>query len=452
MQGPVSDRPLPRDSRAGLRARPFRSIIRAPMTAKSAHAHEGTVAVVLLAAGSGTRLGRGVPKALVELDGEPLVRRAARALAAVPGVVRLVLVVPPGPEGDDVVRALGPLGTLETVSVAGGARRRDSVRAGLAAAGAVSHVLVHDAARALVTTGLAALVLDAAQRAGAAIPAVRVPDTLVRDAGGFLGDEVPRAGVHAVQTPQGFRLDLLVAAHDAADPAWDAPDDGTLARAHGVDVALVPGDPDNVKITWESDLPRALAILGRRPAATTPADAEPCPAPDPAPRPAEEATMRIGIGWDVHPFVPHRRTVLAGVVAEEAFGPAGHSDGDPLCHALCDALLGAAALGDIGTLFPDTDPRWKGAPGLELLQRTVEHLRENGFAPAQVDAVVICDAPKIGPHRDEIRANLAAVLELAPGDVSVKGKRTEGLGGLAGGKGIACHAVARLVAGGTAGA
>ncbi|MCE5248149.1 2-C-methyl-D-erythritol 4-phosphate cytidylyltransferase [bacterium] len=390
---------------------------------------EEFAAAVVLAAGSGTRLGFGYPKALVEVGGRPLVRRSLEALAAARGVGAAVVVVPPGDDGARVAAAAaGPLrfadgSSAEPIVVVGGARRRDSVLNGARAAEGAAHVLVHDAARALATPALAERVLEAARVHGAAIPAAPVPDTLVRDDGGFVGDEVPRAGVHAVQTPQGFERALLLAAHEAADPAWDAPDDGTVARRFGRRVALVPGDPENLKITYPGDLARAEAILAARGETTM-------------------AATRTGIGWDVHPFAAGRPTVLAGVVLAEEFGPVGHSDGDALSHAVCDALLGAAAAGDIGTLFPDTDPRWKGAPGPDLVRRTVAFLAERGFAPLQVDAVVVCDAPKIGPRRDEVRAALAAALGIPADNVGLKGKRTEGLGGLAGGKGIACHAVA----------
>jgi 2-C-methyl-D-erythritol 4-phosphate cytidylyltransferase/2-C-methyl-D-erythritol 2,4-cyclodiphosphate synthase len=305
-------------------------------------------------------------------------------------------------------------------TVAGGARRRDSVLNGVLAAEGFDHVLVHDAARALATTDLARRVLEAARHVDAAVPALPVPDTLVHDDAGYAGPPVDRAGVRAVQTPQGFARELLLEAHRAADPAWDAPDDGTMVRALGHAVALVDGEPDNFKLTWPGDVARAEARMEGGAVAET----------------------RSGIGWDVHPFAPGRPTVLAGVVLDAARGPSGHSDGDPLAHAVCDALLGAAALGDIGTLFPDTDPRWTGAPGLDLLERTAEALRAAGYAPHQVDAVLVTDAPKIGPRRDEIRARLAAALGLPLDRVFLKGKRTEGLGGLAGGKGIACHALA----------
>lgn len=153
---------------------------------------------------------------------------------------------------------------------------------------------------------------------------------------------------------------------------------------------------------------------------------------------------RVGIGWDVHPLVDGRPFVLAGVVLDPTRGPAGHSDGDPLAHAVVDALLGAAALGDIGMHFPDDDPRWKGAPGVDLLERTVAILAAMGWAPLQVDAVVICDRPKLAPFREEVRNGLAGALGVPLSAVNVKGKRSEGLGGLAGAAGVECHAVAMI--------
>jgi 2-C-methyl-D-erythritol 2,4-cyclodiphosphate synthase len=154
---------------------------------------------------------------------------------------------------------------------------------------------------------------------------------------------------------------------------------------------------------------------------------------------------RVGLGWDVHPYAEGRPLVLAGVEITRAFGPVGHSDGDPLAHAVVDALLGAAALGDIGSHFPDDDERWRGAAGVDLLRRARAAVLDAGWQPAQVDAVLVCDRPRLAPHREAVRAALAAALELTPADVNVKGKRTEGLGGLADGRGIGCHAVALLV-------
>jgi 2-C-methyl-D-erythritol 2,4-cyclodiphosphate synthase len=228
-----------------------------------------------------------------------------------------------------------------------------------------------------------------------------------------------------VQTPQGFATGLLRAAHERAPREWDAADDGALVRALGRPVTLVPGEAENIKVTWPEDVARAESILAAR---------------------GGQGAMpsRVGIGWDVHPLVAGRSFRLAGIEISAEFGPAGHSDGDPLAHAVADALLEAAALGDIGLLFPDTDPRCAGLAGTDLLQRTAGHLAAHGYRPAQVDAVLVVDAPRIAPHREAIRRALAAALDLPEDAVSVKGKRTEGLGGLAGGKGVACHAIASV--------
>ena len=381
------------------------------------------VAAVLLAAGSGRRLAAGRPKALAPVGGRPLVAWSASLFASLPAFDEIVLVVPDGPDGAEVARAagLGPRATL----VPGGARRRDSVRAGLAAVRRAECVLVHDTARPLVSAAVIERVLAAARAGGAAVPAVAVADALVRGASGVVADEVSRDALYGVQTPQGFRTELLRTAHERAPQDWDAVDDGALVRALGHPVALVAGEAENIKVTWPEDVARAETILAAR---------------------GEHGTMpsRVGIGWDVHPLVAGRAFRLAGVEVSAEFGPAGHSDGDPLAHAVADALLGAAALGDIGQLFPDTDPRYAAFPGTDLLRHTALHLAAHGYRPAQVDAVLVVDAPRIAPHRDAIRRALAAALELPEDAVSVKGKRTEGLGGLAGGKGVACHAVATV--------
>lgn len=380
-------------------------------------------AAVLLAAGSGRRLATGRPKALVPVGGRPLVGWSCALFASLPEFTEIVLVVPGGSDGDEVVRAAG-LGPRAT-AVAGGDRRRDSVAAGLAALREADCVVVHDTARPLTSAALVARVLAAARASGAAVPGVAVNDALVRAVSGVVSGEVSRDALFGVQTPQGFRTELLRAAHAQAPPDWDAADDGALVRALGRPVALVAGEADNIKVTWPGDVARAEAILAARGRGVT-------------------MPSRVGIGWDVHPLVAGRAFRLAGIEVSAEFGPAGHSDGDPLAHAVADALLGAAALGDIGLLFPDTDPRWAGLAGIELLRRTADHLASHGFAPAQIDAVLVVDAPRLAPHREAIRRALAGALALPEDAISVKGKRTEGLGGLAGGKGVACHAVAAV--------
>lgn len=382
-------------------------------------------AAVVVAAGSGQRLGGERPKALVCLGGIPLVRHSVSSLASCPAVERLVLVAPPGAAGEEIAREAGlPSGALV---VQGGARRRDSVLAGVQAAAGLPFVLVHDAARPFVSRQLVDRVLAAAERCGAAVPVLPLADALIREEGGRVAAAVARETLRAVQTPQGFSRELLLRAHHAAPAGWDAPDDGSMIRRLGEEVAVVPGSAENIKITWPGDLERAAAWLehAREGGATV--------------------IPRIGLGWDVHPLAGDRPFRLAGVELTAAFGPVGHSDGDPLAHAVADALLGAAALGDIGQLFPDTDPAFRGLAGEELLRRVVEVLAGAGLRPGQVDAVLITDQPKIAPHREEVRRALAAILGLPADRVFLKGKRTEGLGGLAGGAGVACHALAQVV-------
>lgn len=393
------------------------------------------VAVILLGAGSGTRLGSGQTKALVTVGGRPLVAWSAALFSSLDDVRRLVLVLPSDPgQARATEEACGSL-PVEVVGVEGGARRRDSVLRGLAETQGAEWVLVHDLARPFVTRELALRVLAAARDCGAAVPGLPVGDTLVLAEAEQVGQVLARDAVRAVQTPQGFARSLLLEAHRAAAPEWDAPDDGSMVRRLGRKVALVAGEAENFKITWPADLGRARAFAG----ASTDGEGT-----------AEEMEMqvpRVGFGWDVHPLEQGRPFRLVGVEVTAEFGPAGHSDGDPLSHAVADALLGAAGAGDIGMLFPDNDPRYRDMPGSDLLRETVEHLRGRGWRPSGVDAVVIVDQPQLAPHREAIRARLAEILGLHPGAVSVKGKRTEGLGGLASGAGVGCQAVATLVSG-----
>ena len=391
-------------------------------------------AAIVVAAGRGQRLGAARPKALVPLAGQPLVCWCLQGLAGSDRVGRLVLVVPAEAAEDALWSELAGQAVpgLPVRVVPGGARRRDSVAAGLAAAEGAALIAVHDAARPFVTAELTGRVFEAAAATGAAIPVVNVSDTVVRVQDGGVLDEVLERGVlRAVQTPQAFRAELLAEAHREAPADLDATDDAGLVRRLGRNVALVEGDPGNVKITWREDLLAAEQRLARaslRGGQGMNVDRE-----------------RIGLGWDVHPLVEGRPFLLAGVVVTDEFGPSGHSDGDPLSHAIADAMLGAAGQGDVGSVFPDTDPAWKDVPGLEILRQTRERLLAAGWRPIQLDAVLVTDRPKIAPHRQAICEALAAVLGVAVDAVSVKGKRTEGLGGLAGGHGVSCQAIVRLV-------
>ncbi|MFN0093070.1 MAG: 2-C-methyl-D-erythritol 2,4-cyclodiphosphate synthase [Acidimicrobiales bacterium] len=361
---------------------------------------------VVVGAGSGARFGG--EKQYEQVAGRRVIEWSLLAArAACRGVVA---VVPPGRAG-----APEPLADR---TIAGGATRSASVRAGLAEVPAEADVvLVHDAARPAASVGLfrrvIAAVVDGAE---AAAPAVPIADSL-RWRGGGPAD---RSALVAVQTPQGFAAAALRAAH-AGSP--EATDDLTLVEAAGGRVVLVEGEPSNTKLTHPSDLTGAAAALGERAAAAL--------------------EVRVGHGFDVHPFSadPGRALVLGGVVFPGERGLAGHSDADALAHACTDALLGAAGLGDIGQHFPDEDPTFAGADSIELLRETVRRLAAHGWAAVNLDCTVVLEAPKLAPRSAELVGRLSAA---AGAPVSVKAKRAEGLGSLGRREGIACWAVALI--------
>ncbi len=380
---------------------------------------------VVVAGGSGARFGR--LKQLEPLAGRRVIDWSIAAMATGP---RTVVVVPA-----ELVDELTP-GLAPAVVVAGGATRSASVRAGLAAVDpAADGVLVHDAARPLVPPEVVARVVEAVVGgADGAIPVVSVTDTIRRRDGSV----VDRSELVAVQTPQGFTMSSLRAAHERED---DATDDATLVAASGGIVRHVDGDPSNFKITVADDLAQAAAVLAQRstdPSAAADRTAD-MPSPPNRPPPAV-SPIRIGQGFDVHPWSddPERTLVLGGVVFADSQGLAGHSDADAVAHAVTDAVLGACGAGDIGSLFPDTDPTHAGADSIELLRQAVAVVEADGWQVVNADVTVICDAPKLAPQRDAMIANVSAALGGA--SVSIKGKRTEGVDGLAGG--IQSHAVA----------
>jgi 2-C-methyl-D-erythritol 4-phosphate cytidylyltransferase/2-C-methyl-D-erythritol 2,4-cyclodiphosphate synthase len=379
------------------------------------------VAAILAAGGSGVRAG--VQKQWLELGGETVLRRAARVLAACEAVDELVVVVPPGEE----VRGLAEVEGLGKAAraVAGGAARADSVRNGARAAEGCGIVVVHDAARPFATAALAARVAEAAARDGAALAALPVTDTVKR-AVSLPGDEparveatLDRRALWLAQTPQAFRRELLLAAfHAAGSRAADATDECALVEAMGAPVTLVPGEAGNFKITGPEDIARARAVL--------------------------EAPVAMGVGYDTHRFAEGRRLVLGGVEFE-GDGLLGHSDADVCAHAIGDAILGAAGLGDLGRHFPDTDPRWKGVSSLVLLREIAAMAAAAGFRLGNCDVTLAARRPKIAPCAGEMRARLAEALGAMPAQVNVKATTGEGMGFVGRGEGIAAHAVALLV-------
>jgi 2-C-methyl-D-erythritol 4-phosphate cytidylyltransferase/2-C-methyl-D-erythritol 2,4-cyclodiphosphate synthase len=386
------------------------------------------VDVVVAAGGQGRRLGGAVAKQWLSLGDRTIFERSVAACAASSRIRGIVAVVPAGDvEAARVLAAAAAGGKLMAV-VAGGERRQDSVAAGLRAVPPDAHVvLVHDAARPFVTDGIIGRVIDAAAHGGAAIAAARVHDTVkhvaCEDDQRWIDGTIPRDELALAQTPQGFRRDVLDALLPVMTSAVDVTDEASLAEHLGHRVEVVDGHPDNVKITTEDDLVRARRALGNDGAHGA-------------------ATMRIGLGYDSHRFADGRRLVVGGVHVPEQAGLAGHSDGDAVCHAVTDAVLGAAGLGDVGGLFPDTDPAWKDADSLALLRDAFARVRSAGWRLGNLDLVVICHRPKIGRIADALRASLAGALDTTPDRISVKGKTPEGTAALE--DAMIVHAVALL--------
>jgi len=372
-------------------------------------------------------------KVYAPLAGRPLLRWAVEAFTAHPALDGVVVVARP----DEVARCRVALDGLPNVLaiVAGGETRQASVAIGLFALGGEPDdvVLVHDGARPLVTSDVIARCLAGVREHGSAVAALPVADTLKAvGAGQTVQRTVDRDGLWAVQTPQAFRLDVLFAAHaGAGDAGWAGTDEASLVEKFGDDpVHLVLGDPANFKITRPEDLRLAEAVLAAR------------LSPTPMLSPVQP---RIGFGYDIHPLAEGRRLFLGGVEIPSARGLDGHSDADVLLHALCDALLGAAGLPDIGRLFPNTDPAYEGISSLKLLREVAGRLAAQGYRVGNLDVTLIAEAPKIAPYVDAMRAAIAGALGLEPGLVGIKATTNEGLGSLGRGEGIAAHAVALLV-------
>lgn len=372
-----------------------------------------SIAVVIVAAGRGTRAGGEVPKQWQDLGGQPVV---ARTIAAFVGQAdRVVLVIHP----DDRGRAEG----LAVELVEGGATRDASVRAALEALDGqgVSRVLIHDGARPFVGRAVIARVLAALDRSPGAAPALPVTDALWRGDGGRVAGTQDRAGLWRAQTPQGFRFDDILAAH-RAHPGGAA-DDVEVARAAGLDVVIVEGDEDNLKITLPGDFARGERLVrGAR------------------------MDVRVGNGFDVHAFTEGDHVWLCGVKVPHGRGLLGHSDADVAMHALTDAIYGALAEGDIGRHFPPTDPQWKGAESHIFLSHAIGLARAKGFRLANADVTIICEQPKVGPHAATMQARLATILGVAADRVSVKATTSERLGFTGREEGIAALATATLVA------
>lgn len=345
-----------------------------------------TVTVIIAAAGSGSRMGGRLPKQYMKTGGEVILRKTAEIFASCPVIDNIIVVADMAYMDlcEDVLKG------IEHRTVAGGAQRQDSVYEGLKCTD-TDIVLIHDGARPFVTQQIITEVTAAAAEYRAAVCAVRPKDTIRTGQGTLNRDEL-----YAVQTPQGFDTAALKAAYEAAyAQGFYGTDDAGIAEGAGLEIRIVPGSYDNIKITTREDLPMET---------------------------------RVGTGYDVHRLEEGRKLILGGVCIPFERGLLGHSDADVLVHAIMDALLGAAALGDIGKLFPDTDDRYKGISSIELLKAVGAAVADAGYSVGNIDATLVAEKPKIAPYIEAMRENIAGALEIDTDRVSVKATTTEKLG------------------------
>jgi len=371
------------------------------------------IAALLVAAGSGSRFGASQPKQFTLIGAKPALRWAADALASHVALLQ--------PVGDPAPLAAALAGMDHLPPVPGGAERQDSVRAGLEALAphAPDMVLVHDAARPWIPPGTIEALVGALTDLHGAIPAVPVADTLKRARDGLIGETVARDGLFRAQTPQAFRFGTLLDLHRQAGPG--ATDDAALLERAGLPVGLVPGHEDNIKLTYPEDLVRLERLL------------------------LPPLVPRVGAGFDVHALEAGRALVLCGVTVPHERGLAGHSDADVGLHALCDAIYGALAEGDIGRHFPPTEAAWKDADSARFLVHAAGRIAARGGRLANADVTLICERPKIAPHAAAMEARVAELLGVPAGLVSVKATTTERLGFAGRGEGIAAQAVATVL-------
>ena len=370
-------------------------------------------AAVIVAAGQGLRAGQTVPKQFALWRGKPVVRHSAEALAAA-GVTPIVVAIPPGAD-EIATAALADVPGIRFVT--GGATRQQSVRLSLEAlvAAAPERVLIHDAARPVLPQSVIERLGLALGSADAVIPVLPVVDSLTHAQGTTMGASAPRHDLRRVQTPQAFRFSAILAAHRAWTSAPNAGDDAQVAQAAGLTVTLVDGDETLHKLTFAGDFAEA------------------------------RLPIRVGSGYDVHKLSEGEELWLCGIKIDHPRGLAGHSDADVAIHALVDAVLGAIGAGDIGSHFPPGDPQWRGASSDRFLAHAVNLAAETGYRIGKVDLTIICEEPRIGPHRDALRARLAELLGTDIAAVSVKATTTERLGFAGRGEGIAAQAVATLL-------
>ena len=374
---------------------------------------------LVVAAGRGSRFGGAVPKQYLALGGVSVLRHAVAALAEHPRISGVLVVI--RPEDRELFdRAIAGLPVL--TPVAGGPTRQDSVRLGLEelATHGPARVLIHDAARPFPDPALVDRIIDGLDRAPAAIPCLPLRDTIKHVEDGVLKGTIDRSALWRAQTPQGFHLDAILAAHRAVI-GRDLTDDAAVAEAAGLTPLLVGGSEGNLKVTTSEDLAAAERLLAAR-----------------------QGEVRVGHGLDVHAFGPGDRVRICGVEIPHEASLVGHSDADVGLHALTDALLGAIGAGDIGMHFPPSDPRWRGVASDQFLRHAADLVGERRGMVAAVDVTIICERPKIGVYRGAMIERVAAILGIAPARVSVKATTTDRLGFTGRGEGIAAQAVATV--------
>jgi 2-C-methyl-D-erythritol 4-phosphate cytidylyltransferase / 2-C-methyl-D-erythritol 2,4-cyclodiphosphate synthase len=394
------------------------------------------VSAIIAAGGRGQRIGGAVPKVLLVVGGRSILERSVALFVAHPQIDEIVVALPAEIAAD-------PPSYLTMTSkpirvVAGGPRRQDSVANAVQAISDCAEIIViHDGARPFATAELIGRTIAAAVESGAAVAAVASRDTVKRSAAGptsparaeyhavqWVAETLPRDTIFLAQTPQAFRREVLRDALALGEGEVEATDEASLAERAGHGVRLVAGDSSNIKVTTRDDLAVAEFFARRQPASVT--------------------AGRAGTGYDLHRLVEGRPLIIAGITVPCDRGALGHSDADVVCHAITDAMLGAAGLGDIGRHFPDTDPRWKDASSLELLARVASLIAENGFVVGNVDVTVVLEKPRISDYIDSMRTAVAGALGVDPDFVSVKGKTNEGMDAIGRGEAIAAHAVALL--------
>ncbi|KQM88724.1 2-C-methyl-D-erythritol 4-phosphate cytidylyltransferase [Sphingomonas sp. Leaf23] len=370
----------------------------------------GPTIALIVAAGTGVRSGSSLPKQFAPIAGRAMIAHAHAALAGHPGIDRVLVVIGAGQEA--LLRAT--VGEVEFVI--GGATRRESVAAGLAAIGDAGRVLIHDAARPFLPGAVIERLLAALDNAPGAVPVLPVADTLAMG-GAALGDVVPRDRLFRVQTPQAFAAGAIRDAHASWDATAEATDDAQMLRAIGLDVVMVEGDSMLEKITFPADFAATEARM------------------------LPTLVSRSATGYDVHRLEAGEELWLGGVLIPHDRGLSGHSDADVALHAITDALLGTIGAGDIGTHFPPSDPQWRGAESGQFLRHAASLVRAEGGIIDFVDLTLICEAPKIGPHRAAMRARVGALLEIAERQVSIKATTSERLGFTGRQEGIAAQAI-----------